>query len=382
MRLEGWNFHASTNWYVYYSQSKYNENVGSNAKQCTFDMPFQEQFEAIASSLNHENPGQYMQDNYWPSTDWLDQSAMAIQMWMSAQKQGVVENGWHTLARLHILERAFDDARRSDEAWAAARDGLGFSDYSRSEAGSISNNNWMLIAMSVVTEHDYTDYFQTWGIALSSKALDQVAKLGHQKMPVEFFMTSGNDFCHMNKNGDFLGKLSLPVSADMKWPDETDANKDGVWDALEYLVAPQDSDGDGISDDEDNCPLVSNADQLDTDSDGSGDVCDTDDDGDGVADADDAFPLDENESVDTDGDGVGDNADAFPSDASETVDTDGDGVGDNADIDDDGDGFSDTEELSAGTDPLNSESIPSGDDEGSGGLPIWMLYIATQPTAA
>ena len=31
----------------------------------------------------------------------------------------------------------------------------------------------------------------------------------------------------------------------------------------------------------DNCPLVSNADQLDTDSDGTGDACDTDDDGDG-----------------------------------------------------------------------------------------------------
>ena len=32
----------------------------------------------------------------------------------------------------------------------------------------------------------------------------------------------------------------------------------------------------------DNCPLISNADQLDTDSDGSGDACDTDDDGDGI----------------------------------------------------------------------------------------------------
>ena len=35
----------------------------------------------------------------------------------------------------------------------------------------------------------------------------------------------------------------------------------------------------------DNCPL-SNADQLDTDSDGTGDACDTDDDGDGITTAD------------------------------------------------------------------------------------------------
>ncbi len=70
-----------------------------------------------------------------------------------------------------------------------------------------------------------------------------------------------------------------------------------------------DSDSDGTPDSTDNCPDTANADQLDTDSDGAGDACDTDDDGDGVNDSDDVFPLDSAEWADSDNDGIGDNAD-------------------------------------------------------------------------
>ncbi|MBK8676823.1 MAG: FG-GAP repeat protein [Cellvibrionales bacterium] len=65
----------------------------------------------------------------------------------------------------------------------------------------------------------------------------------------------------------------------------------------------------------DNCPSVSNANQIDTDGDSFGDACDVDDDNDGVADVSDAFPLDSSESVDTDGDGIGDNSDPRINDA-------------------------------------------------------------------
>ena len=45
-----------------------------------------------------------------------------------------------------------------------------------------------------------------------------------------------------------------------------------------------DDDADGILDETDNCPLLSNPVQADLDGDGFGDKCDPDDDGDGVLD--------------------------------------------------------------------------------------------------
>jgi len=76
-----------------------------------------------------------------------------------------------------------------------------------------------------------------------------------------------------------------------------------------------DRDDDGVADTADNCPDVSNTDQLDTDADDIGDACDLDDDGDGQADVDevscDSDPLNTNsQSPDGDGDGVPDCVDS------------------------------------------------------------------------
>jgi hypothetical protein len=96
-------------------------------------------------------------------------------------------------------------------------------------------------------------------------------------------------------------------------------------------ASAEDTDGDGVADNSDNCPGVSNPEQTDTDGDGQGDVCDPtpngDTDNDGIDNASDNCPTTSNPSqIDTDGDGVGDACDSTPN-----GDTDGDGVDNNTD---------------------------------------------------
>ena len=88
-------------------------------------------------------------------------------------------------------------------------------------------------------------------------------------------------------------------------------------------TAPLDSDLDGIIDENDNCPLLANSDQLDNDMDGKGDVCDEDDDNDGIADDIDNCPFTFNP---------------------DQLNFDEDAEGDICDLDDDNDGCLDSED--------------------------------------
>ena len=146
-----------------------------------------------------------------------------------------------------------------------------------------------------------------------------------------------------------------------------------------------DSDGDGFADSDDNCPLISNADQFDTDVDSAGDACDLTPNGDDDSDtidnlADNCPTVANNDQLDTDNDDIGNACDLTPNgdDDSDTIDnladncptvanndqldTDNDDIGNACDLTPNGDDDSDTIDNLADNCPTvyNTDQLDAG----------------------
>ncbi|MFB6262119.1 MAG: thrombospondin type 3 repeat-containing protein, partial [Bradymonadaceae bacterium] len=137
-----------------------------------------------------------------------------------------------------------------------------------------------------------------------------------------------------------------------KTPNSEQVNADG--DEAGDACEGDDTDDDGVPDDEDNCPSAYNPKQRNADGDAQGDACDDDTDGDmdGVPDDGDNCPAVSNPAQanrdgdakgdacdDSDSDGIVDGSDNCPTVSNpKQRDLDGDGMGDACDPDADGDG--------------------------------------------
>ncbi len=173
-----------------------------------------------------------------------------------------------------------------------------------------------------------------------------------------------------DKDGDRIGN-----ECDWDIDNDTYSNRFEVklgsqtYNASDTPVGHDDWDGDGIANEQDNCPLIKGQAQWDNDQDGQGNKCDDDVDGDGFSNKLEAHygslvwdatstPL-TTMSSDIDEDGIENNNDNCPNIANaQQDDLDSDGRGDACDDDMDGDGFSNELELESNTDPLNSNSTP------------------------
>ncbi len=172
------------------------------------------------------------------------------------------------------------------------------------------------------------------------------------------------DACDPNSDGDLYPDHQFPAvcsngnmtDCNDNCPFTVQANQND-WNANAIGDACENSDGDKITDDKDNCGAAYNPDQIKSDQDAWGDVCDPDDDNDGVPDYPDNCPVNYNPSqYDQDayvngnwiGDGIGNACDLCPNSLNtyDNDDPDKDNMANPCDLDDDGDGVLDDGNLS------------------------------------
>ncbi|MCZ8498341.1 hypothetical protein O9929_10835 [Vibrio lentus] len=164
-RFSGWDGHSTTNYYSYFSKSKMHKDTGKVSSCQGLD------FKKGSISFYQQTGLNLIQMLLWRLKIKLvgvGELVSTFQMMMLAEQQGVlirVGIYWE----LHLIEREFNRLKGDDELWNDRKGSIGFSDYTRQEAVDITNNDWLLIALSYVAERNMTQYFRHMGFSFSDK---------------------------------------------------------------------------------------------------------------------------------------------------------------------------------------------------------------------
>ncbi|MBN1599030.1 MAG: thrombospondin type 3 repeat-containing protein [Bacteroidales bacterium] len=313
-----------------------------------------------------------MTTSYDPYDDWAPYwhrdieiakfNSMCVEQW----REAYTESPWGDLYNDDNIHKIIFD---QDAIYISSRNGTRLQDYDSFIAKYDKDGNFQWVEKGLHV-YDMTTDNQGNLYALNYSTLYKI-----DPQSGEVIWEIDNNYS-TGLSGIYYSDDILPVSVmvDAEYSVYTGGTFNNEMVVRKYSQKP-DTDGDGVPNDEDNCPLTANAGQEDGDADGVGNVCDNcvstansgqeDGDGDGEGDACDNCPNDYNDQQDTDSDGIGDVCDNCssvwnynqedddedgygnvcdncPSDPnSGQQDRDGDGIGNVCDPDDDGDGVPD-----------------------------------------
>lgn len=242
--------HGATNFYSYYPRQHFYENTGIHSTTgATTICPvtaaplYRSDFDALVEAASTDDPGATVAAIMERATlgELLPTDPRGLtrsgsydynyfvwwQLALQARIHDRLDNGYHIIGRMHILQRQFGTATSSDENWAAMRDNLGLSLYTRVEAKAMSYNDWIMVTASRAVELNFAQPLNLLGVITSQKAKDQVAHNGYPVIGNEF--VTMNDFCaaivqgsrnvqELADRGVTFEMKSTVITADTVWP--------------------------------------------------------------------------------------------------------------------------------------------------------------------
>jgi hypothetical protein len=208
--------HAGTNFYAYYPQARFYDDTGQLPGNQ--GMPFRTIFLQLQAAYTAgDRPGMFSTtmasyfDNYLATqgeSGIYNSYAFFMQAMMQARQKGLLTNGHHIIGRLHVIDRAFREAVKSQATWDADKAKFGFSQMAFADAQTLNNNDFMVVAMSFASGLDLRDYFAMWGFSVGSAAGAQVANFAYPVAERVFFA--------MTDKGWVEGALSTRVNSFQK----------------------------------------------------------------------------------------------------------------------------------------------------------------------
>ena len=213
MRFEGFGNHAATNTFSYYTKARYFANTGKDP-DCQ-GLPFKSIFDTVQISVHENNNTDFLNTHLWASPGVKKPYVLKINAMMHAQNLGKLNNGWHVLARVHILEREMNRAKKD---WETKKASVGFSTYSLSEIKNIRNNDWLIVAYSYAAELDLRNYFDMMGIPHSDKAYTQIESFGFDVAPNSLFVSTEYGYCKTDEYGTIFDRPTLDIDGMTKYP--------------------------------------------------------------------------------------------------------------------------------------------------------------------
>lgn len=219
--------HSGTNFYPFYVQSRFFDETGTTTSG-QHGMPFKAIFQQLqaayqagdragATSTTMET---YFANALAPGGDsgYDNTYPFYVQFMMQARKRGLLQNGWHMMGRIHIVDRNFRTALASQAAWDAAKGKFGFDQVAFADAQAMTNNDFMAIAMSYTTGLDIRDYMAMWGFRISAVATTQIASYGLPPAERVFFAVPDSDWVKgaLTTRVDSFTKITL--NGTTAWP--------------------------------------------------------------------------------------------------------------------------------------------------------------------